>query len=250
MLGRIYFISDVHLGVLDGRRSPEDQQDALISFFRHLETDDQLFIVGDLFDFWFEYRSSIPTTGARVIFDLYALRQRGVQVTILPGNHDVWLGSYLRDQVGLEIQTNPLELEVQEKKLFITHGDEFGAGWRFRLSRAVLKNRFCIWLFHLLHPDLGVLLGRWTSQLSDAQSSATPEDDRSVYLEAAAELIYAGHDIVVCGHYHNGVNCEVVGGRLIVLGNWIRSDTYAVMEDGDIQLMKWLGKRGEPFDFE
>lgn len=250
MLGRIYFISDVHLGVLDGRRSPEDHQDVLISFFRHLETNDQLLIVGDLFDFWFEYRSSIPTTGARVIFELYALGQRGVQVTILPGNHDVWLGSYLRDQVGLEIQTNPLELEAQGKKLFITHGDEFGADWRFRFSRAVLKSRLCIWLFHLLHPDLGVVLGRWTSQLSDAQSSATPEDDRSVYVEAATELIYAGHDIVVCGHYHNGVNREVEGGRLIVLGNWIRSDTYAIMEDGDIKLMKWIGQRGEPFDPE
>jgi UDP-2,3-diacylglucosamine hydrolase len=248
MAGRIYFISDVHLGVPNGRRSAEDHQDALVSFLRHLETDDQLFIVGDLFDFWFEYRSSIPTTGARVVFELYALGQKGISVTILPGNHDIWLGSYLRNQVGLDIQSNPLSIEVQGKKIYITHGDEFGADWKFRLSRAILKSRLCIWLFRLLHPDLGVALGKWTSHASDTQSSATPADDRRVYIEAAERLIHAGHDIVLCGHYHRGVDQEIMDGRLIVLGNWVRSDTYAILEGGDIRLMKWMGDRGEPFE--
>jgi len=245
MAERVYFISDVHLGVPNEKRTEEAHQDALIAFLRHIEPGDQLFIVGDLFDFWFEYRSSVPTTGARVIFELYALGQRGVQVVIMPGNHDIWLGSYLRDQVGLDVQSNPLEMELQGKKLYITHGDEFGADWKFRVSRAILKNRFCISLFRLLHPDLGVALGRRTSQVSDAQSQATPSSDQKVYVTAAEKLIRAGHDFVLCGHYHTAVDREILDGRLIVLGNWLRSDTYAVMENGDVRLMKWAGDRGE-----
>ena len=250
MADRVYFISDVHLGVSNEKRTEDAHQDALIAFLRHFEAGDRLFIVGDLFDFWFEYRSSVPTTGARVIFELYVLGQRGIQVVIMPGNHDIWLGSYLREQVGLDVQSNPLEIELQGKKLTITHGDEFGADWKFWISRAILKSRLCIWLFGLLHPDLGVALGRRTSQVSDAQSRATPSSDRKVYETAAEKLIQAGHDIVLCGHFHSPVDLVIMDGRLIVLGNWLGSDTYAVMENGDVRLMRWVVDHGEPFDSE
>lgn len=246
MAGRVYFMSDAHLGVPNERRSAEDHQDALISFLRHVgDTGHELYIVGDLFDFWFEYRSSIPTTGARVIFELYALVQRGVRVVILPGNHDVWLGSYLSDQVGLEVRSNPTEIVLDGKKVYVTHGDEFGSEWQFTVSRAILQSPLCIRLFRLLHPDLGIALGRWTSHLSDERARLTARDDRRVYETAAEKLIQEGQDIVVCGHYHTAVDLEIYDGRLIVLGNWLRSDTYAVMENGDIRLMRWMGDRGE-----
>lgn len=249
MADRVYFMSDAHLGVPNERRSAEDHQDALISFLRHVgDTGRELYIVGDLFDFWFEYRSSIPTTGARVLFELYALVQRGVRVVILPGNHDIWLGSYLSDQVGLEVRSNPIEIGLDGKKLFVTHGDEFNADLGFSISRMILKNSLCIRLFRLLHPDLGVALGRWTSHLSDERARLVARDDRRVYETAAEKLIREGHDIVVCGHYHKAIDLKIRDGRLIVLGNWIRSDTYAVMENGDIRLMRWMGDRGEPVE--
>lgn len=248
-MSRTYFISDVHLGVPNGRRDPAAHQDALISFLRHVgETGDRLYIVGDLFDFWFEYRSSVPSTGARVVFELYALRQRGVDVVILPGNHDIWLGDYLRNEVGLDVRDNPIEVEIDGKRLYVTHGDEFNADWQFDLSRAILKSPLAIRLFRLLHPDLGVALGRWTSQFSDARARATPRDDRGVYEQAASDLILNGHDVVICGHFHNGIDKQILAGRLIVLGNWLRSDTYAEMADGEIRLMRWLGDRGEPVE--
>lgn len=245
MSDRIYFISDVHLGIPHGRRSPGEHQDALIPFLRHIERGDRLFIVGDLFDFWFEYRSSIPRTGARVIFELYAMVQRGVRVSILPGNHDIWLGSYLSDEVGLEILENPVEMDLQGKRMHVTHGDEFNADWQFRVSRAILKSPLCIRLFRLLHPDLGVVLGRLTSGASDARARHTPREDRQVYQRAAERLIMSGVDIVVSGHYHKVIDRDVLSGRLLVLGNWLRSDTYGLMENGEIRLMRWLGDRGE-----
>ena len=247
MSERVYFISDVHLGVPDGKRNAEQHQDVLIGFLRHVgETGGKLFVVGDLFDFWFEYRSSIPTTGARVIFELYALVQQGVEVVILPGNHDIWLGDYLRNQVGLEVCDNPLEIELQGRRFHITHGDEFGADWKFTLSRAILKSRLCIWLFRLLHPDLGIRLGRMTSGVSDARARITPRNDRRIYEKVAEKLIQDGNDVVVCGHYHHGIDMDIYGGKLIVLGNWLRSDTYAELENGEIRLMRWLGDHGEP----
>ena len=247
MSERVYFISDVHLGVPNGRRKPDVHQDALISFLRHIDSNDQLFIVGDLFDFWFEYRSSVPTIGARVIFELYGLVQRGVQVSILPGNHDIWLGSYLSDEVGLKILENPVEVELQGKRLHITHGDEFNSTLQFAVSRAILRNPVCIRLFRLIHPDLGVALGRMMSSGSDARAKVVPRNDRGIYEIAAERLIRAGNDIVVCGHYHKGIELDVCGGRLIVLGNWIRSDTFGVMENGKIRLMQWTGSEDEPF---
>ena len=246
MRDRVFFMSDAHLGIPNAARSAKEHQDALISFLRHVgDTGRELYIVGDLFDFWFEYRSSIPTTGSRVIFELYALVQRGIRVVILPGNHDIWLGSYLSDQVGLDVQSNPITFELDGQRLYVTHGDEFDADLGFSISRAILKSPLCIRLFGLLHPDLGVALGRWTSQLSDERARLIARDDRSVYESAAESLIREGYDIVVCGHYHKAVDMEIHKGRLIVLGNWIRSDTYAVMEKGDIRLMRWMGERGE-----
>ena len=101
-------------------------------------------------------------------------------------------------------------------------------------------------MFRLLHPDLGVAFGRWTSHLSDERARLVARDDRRVYETAAEKLIREGQDIVVCGHYHRAIDLKIRDGRLIVLGNWIRSDTYAVMENGDIRLMRWMGDRGEP----
>jgi len=242
---RIYFISDVHLGVPHGKRTPDEHQDALISFLRHIEADSSLYIVGDLFDFWFEYRSSVPTSGARVVFELYGLVQRGIPVSILPGNHDIWLGRYLSNEVGLELLPSPTDLTLHGKRVHLTHGDEFNPSLSFTVSRAILKSPLCIRLFRLLHPDIGVWLGRLTSGASDAKARVHPRDDRRVYESAADRLIQNGTDIVVCGHYHHGIELDIYDGKLIVLGNWLRSDTYGLMEDGEIRLMRWKGDRGE-----
>ena len=246
MPDRAYFISDVHLGVPDGPRDPEAHQDALISFLQHIESGSRLYIVGDLFDFWFEYKSSVPTTGARVIFELYALVKRGIHVSILPGNHDIWLGSYLRDSVGLEILNSPSEVELQGKRVYLMHGDELKDKPTYKFARAVLENPLSIRLFRLLHPDLGVWLGRLTSRGSDGKARVIPRDDRQIYEVAAERLISEGQDVVVFGHYHKGIELEILDGRLVVLGNWVRDDTYGIMEAGVMRLMQWKGDHGEP----
>ncbi len=243
---RIYFTSDVHLGIRNIRRSQHEQEETFIAFLRAIRDDaETLYIVGDLFEFWFEYRTVVPIRGARILFELYALTQAGVRVICLPGNHDIWLGPYLADQVGLQLADGPITVTHQGLTFYIAHGDEFRTDWKFRISRAILKNPTCIALFRLLHPDLGALLARATSRISAYRSFTHPVSSRDILLPGAKEKIAQGIDIVLCGHYHRPLRQPLDTGALIILGDWISNDTYAVLENGAIELKKWQQKENQ-----
>ncbi len=268
-LNRIYFISDVHIGAPGTGHSTREREDVLIDFLRSIRHDARaLYIVGDLFDFWFEYRTTIPSSGARVLFELYNLVEAGVRVIYLPGNHDLWPGEYFSGQLGVELPGGPITVTHQGLKIHIAHGDEIRTDWRFRLSRGVLKNRFCVGLFRLLHPDLGAILARSTSRLSEFRIRRRGSGNRDILYKAAGKKIAEGIDIVIHGHYHFFLHARVGGsdgdqsgpkgcpgnptdrpaergGELVVLGDWIQQCTYAVLENGKIRLKKWE-KRGSP----
>ena len=234
----IYFISDIHLGEPFPRRDPREKEEALISFLHHARSHaETLYIVGDLFDFWFEYKESIPKTGARVVFELYAAVQDGLRIVCLPGNHDIWIGDYLSREVGLELPGGPVEIEAQGRHG--AHGDDFRQDLPFRLSRSILKSALCIRLFSWLHPDLGVRLGQWASHLSEARAQHTHAHNQQVFTEAASRLLAGRPDTVVFGHYHTPLVEPLNDGTLIVLGDWVKEDTYAVLEEGVFRLMRW-----------
>ncbi|MCZ6635791.1 MAG: UDP-2,3-diacylglucosamine diphosphatase [bacterium] len=241
---KVYFISDAHLGAPRLKRNRREQEDSLIGFLRSIrDTAEVLYIVGDLFDFWFEYGSVVPKHGARVLFELYFLVQSGMRVVYLPGNHDVWPGPYMAEEVGLELTGGPVEVEHQGKRLYLAHGDEFRRDWKYRMSRAVIKNRFCIWLFRWLHPEVGVFFAQSTSHYSEERSKKNwnKKTNKQIYIQGARKKIEAGVDIVICGHYHRALVEQVGDGILVVLGDWIRRDTYAVLENGGIALKEWEG---------
>lgn len=240
---RVYFIGDVHLGIRDAPRSGAEQERALTAFLRAIRDDaETLYIVGDLFEFWFEYRTVVPTLGARVLFELYALVQAGVRVVCLPGNHDIWLGPYLAEQVGLKLPGGPITVTHQGLTLHIAHGDEFRTDWKFRISRAVLKNKICIALFRLLHPDVGACLACLVSRISASFILSRSVSSPDICLSAAKAKIAEGVDIVLCGHYHRPLLKTLDGGTLVVLGDWVSADVYAVLENGKIELKKWEWK--------
>ena len=246
MRNKIYFISDVHLGAPNPERSHREQEDVLIGFLRAIREDAEvLYIVGDLFDFWFEYRSVITATGARVIFELYALVQAGVRVVYLPGNHDLWPGSYFSDQVGMELPGDPVTATHQGKRLFLTHGDSFRMDWKFRLSRGVLKSPWSIRLFRLLHPDLGARLAEWTTRWSEYRASQKKNANKQMFRKGVLARVPTDYDYVVCGHYHRLQNRPLDAGQLIILGDWLRLDSYGVMADGEIVLKRWHADTGE-----
>jgi len=214
----------------------------LISFLRFIQKEAAvLYIVGDLFDFWFEYRSAVPSQSARVIFELYQLVQSGVRVVYVPGNHDLWPGRYFSEQVGVDLPDDPVDVTHQGKRLYLTHGDAFRDDWKFRLSRGILKHPICIGLFRLLHPDLGAWLARCTSRWSERRARQRPDTNDQLFLGAAEAKIANGFDYVICGHYHRN-RVETIGdGKLILLGDWVQHDGYAVMIDGEIEIKSWGG---------
>lgn len=241
---KIYFISDAHFGSPKARRSDKNKEDALISFLHAIKTDaEALYILGDLFDFWFEYRSVIPTTAARIICELYALVQSGVRVIYIPGNHDLWPGRYFSDQLGFELPGDPITVTHQGKTLYLTHGDAFRSDWKFKLSRGVLKNPLSIALFRLLHPDFGAWLAKWTTRYSEYRVHKGDLDkaktQSKIYIDGAKKVIHQGVDIVICGHYHRLTVEPIENGQLVILGDWMRYDSYAVLENGSISLHQW-----------
>ena len=216
----------------------------MITFLRAIQSDaEALYIVGDLFDFWFEYQSVISSTSARVICELYALVQSGVRVIYIPGNHDLWPGHYFSDQLGIELPGDPVTVTHQNKKIHITHGDSFRTDWKFKLSRYILKHPVSVALFRLLHPDLGHWLAQMTSNCSELKVKIDKieaiQHANDVYVAGAEKIINDGFDIVICGHYHHLRKVAIQKGTLVILGDWMRYDSYAVLENGNISIHQW-----------
>ncbi len=240
MRNRVYFISDVHIG-WGPEREARERQDRLIGFLRAIREDaEALYIVGDLFDFWFEYRSVVPSAGMRVLFELHGLVEAGIPVACVPGNHDLWLGPFLSKEVGVAILPNRSVVRRQGLRICLDHGDDLLGGVRYRLMKRVLRNPACVALFRLLHPDLGVLLARMASNrptLGTALGSHTVE----VYAREAHRRFGGEADVVVFGHLHRPVLRRDERGTLVVLGDWIKHFTYAVLEGGAVEIKKWEG---------
>ena len=189
-----------------------------------------------------------------------------MRVIYLPGNHDLWPGEYFSEQLGVELPGGPITVTHQGLRIHIAHGDEIRTDWRFRLSRGILKNRYCMGLFRLLHPDLGATLARYTSRLSEFRIRTRGSGNRDILYRAARVKIAHGVDVVIHGHYHFSLHARVGGsdddptgpkkgtgeraddpaersGELVVLGDWIQKYTYAVLENGSIRLEKWEKRR-------
>lgn len=237
MEGPVYFISDAHLGIEDyaaeaGRRA------RLLAFLRSLRGKArQLYIVGDLFDFWFEYRTVVPRQHYTVLHALSSLVESGVRVTYLGGNHDFWLGTFLKEQVGVETADGPLTVTHQGRKLYIAHGHGLiSRDLGYRLFSKITRSALCIRLFQMIHPDCGFRIGRLVSRLSRRHGAPTAWDPREAYRDLAFSLLDQGYDAVVFGHTHRPT-LQHRGDKVYVnLGDWLRHDTYGVLRDGTMTL--------------
>jgi UDP-2,3-diacylglucosamine hydrolase len=242
---RIVFFADAHLDL-----SPEGEHRAerVASFLRSIRGQvSHIYIVGDHFDYWFEYRHVVPSTAPRVVFELYNLAQSGVAITMFAGNHDYWLGPYIRNSVGINIITDHAAVEHQGVKLYIHHGDGlYPHDYGYRLLKKVLRNPVSIFLYRLLHPELAAWIAAKTSKTSRAYL-APPVDDTELptrlFREIADSRLAEGYDAVVYGHSHIPLMERRPGGTLVLLGDWITHMTYVVLENGLFTMHAW--KKGE-----
>ncbi|MER3523287.1 MAG: UDP-2,3-diacylglucosamine diphosphatase [Ignavibacteria bacterium] len=235
-----YFISDVHLG-LGSRDEEKAKENRLLAFFRAIAPSTEvLFIVGDLFDFWFEYKTVIPKGFHRTLAMLQEFTDASKPIHYLAGNHDFWMNNYFADELGMTLHFEPFEVSLQGKRIFLHHGDGLAQNdLGYRLIKPILRHPFNIQLYRWLHPDIGVRLARGSSRTSRAYTSAKDYGEEEGMLREAERHIRRGCDIVVMGHRHKPSMVPIEPGVYINLGDWITHHTYAELSNGAIALKTW-----------
>ncbi len=220
---RVVFLSDVHLG-LGSAADNRIREDALIALLRGLPGNTaHLFIVGDLFDYWFDYRHVVPRKHVRTLAALAELLDNHVPITYLMGNHDFGHHTYFKEELGIEVERGDLDVMIADKRFYISHGDGKAANDKgYLLLRAVLRNRMAQRMYRWLHPDLGIGLASRTSHGSRAYTDARDYglDGLKHFAEAR---IAEGYDVVVMGHRHRATVVHIQQGLYINLGDWLGS---------------------------
>jgi len=237
MRDKVFFFSDAHLGC--GTPSEEKhKEERLISFLQKLAKEaSHLYIVGDLFDFWFEYRHLIPKNFQRIINQLGRLRDAGVRIDYLCGNHDFWLGDFLPAQMGIRVHRESLKVDHQGKRFFLCHGDGLAkSDWGYRILKKILRSKVNIWLYRQLPPDFSIPFAKFVSGSSRNYTSGRETKFLEEYKQFAEEKIKSGFDIVILGHTHQPQIEKIENGTYVNLGDWFKNFSYAVLEKGEIRL--------------
>lgn len=234
---RLLFVSDAHLGAPAG---PPDRETRFVDFLERMGGSiDGLMIVGDLFDFWFEYRHAIPKGHFRALAAIAAIRARGIPVLIFGGNHDFWAGAHLRGEVGIETVDEPVSFTIQGRRVFVAHGDGLGGGDHgYKLLKRVLRSRACIALYRSIHPDIGIPFAYRLSSVSRRHTEPKDILLPKLVRDIAAPRLREGHDAVVMGHVHEPTHVRLSGGDYLILGDWIENFTYAILEEGRFTLFR------------
>jgi UDP-2,3-diacylglucosamine hydrolase len=233
----VYFFSDVHLG--EGRPDIDEKKLAkLYSLFKLVAADgEKLFILGDLFDFWFEYKHAVPKAHLQVIFRLAALVESGVEVHYITGNHDFWLGDYLNREAGLAIHRDDLEIREQGRRIYLTHGDGLSpSDGGYRILKRILRNRINIWLYRKIPVDWGIPLARYVAAKSRSHTSGRALKFLQDYEDFARNKLSEGFDAVIIGHLHKPIKREFDPGIYLNTGDFIEHFSYVKLNEGKFNL--------------
>lgn len=223
----IYFTSDVHLGLKGS--NPQEREDRFVNWLKSISwtSEDKLFLLGDIWDFWYEYKDVIPKEGIRVLAELINIMDAGSQVYFFPGNHDIWTFHFF-EKLGIHVIHNqPVVMELDGRKVMMGHGDGVGgAKWSYKLMLAIFHSRFCQFLFSLLHPRLAFSIAtRWSksNRYTHKPYEWKGESER-IYKYAASQD--PSIELFIFGHYHCAVDETLpIGARLIILKDWLEGGT-------------------------
>ena len=243
---KVYFLSDFHLGAPNAVESRK-REDRLVRFLQDARKDaGVIFIIGDIFDFWFEYKTVVPKGFVRILGTLAQMADEGIQLHIFTGNHDLWMQDYLSKELNATLYFEPQQFTIQNKQFLIGHGDGLGPGDNgYKRLKKIFTNPICQWLFRWLHPDAGIQLANYFSRKSRAKTGNTDElflgEDKEwlvLYTKEKAKTMAV--DYFIFGHRHYAIDLRLnEKSRYINLGDWIRLNTYAVFDGKDVQLLTW-----------
>lgn len=240
--GPIYFVSDVHLGaeIETHDISPRTREDWLLELLAEVPgRAAALFVLGDLFDFWFEYRHAIPKGTFRIARALANAVDSGIPVVFLGGNHDFWVGSYLAEEVGLRMYLEPIEVRLHGRRIRLAHGDGLGPGdGGYKVLKRVLRNPLAIAGYRSLHPDLGIPLGWTVSSTSRKHTKVREVLLGKILRDVALPTLRGDVEAMVMGHVHEPAHFRSGGREFLIIGDWIEKFTHVRMIDGQFELYR------------
>lgn len=243
---KIYFFSDVHLGAPNAKASIQREK-KLVSFLESVKKDaHEIFIVGDLFDFWHEYRHVVPKGYVRVLGKLAELTDSDIKVHFFVGNHDMWMKTYFQEELNVPVYFEPRSFSYGSTKFYIGHGDGLGPGDHgYKFMKKIFRNPVCQWLFGMLPPAIGIGLANFLSR----KSRESVEEHEQIFLGPDAEwlMIYSKeilehehYDYMIYGHRHVPIIHPLNGKSTYVnLGDWVRHFSYAVW-DGKTMALEYF----------
>jgi len=248
MSKKIYFISDFHLGAPDKIKSLEREK-RVVRWLDKVKSDvSEIYLMGDIFDFWFEYKHAVPRGYVRLLGKLAELSDSGIVLHYFTGNHDMWVFDYLPEEIGVKIYREPITRTINNKKFYIGHGDGLGPGDHgYKFIKKVFANKACQWLFARLHPNFGIPLARYFSRKSRIATGTTDEkylgEEKEWLVVYCKDVLKNEHfDYLIFGHRHLPLDLKLgENSRYVNLGEWINYNTYAVFDGSNLSLEKFEG---------
>jgi UDP-2,3-diacylglucosamine hydrolase len=238
---KIYFASDFHFGVPDHALSRE-REDLVVSWLEEIRKDAaEIYLIGDVFDFWFEYSAVIPKGFIRFQGKLAELADSGIKITLFKGNHDMWMFDYFVKELGIQVISDELILERNGKKFYLHHGDGLGPGdAKYKILKKIFRSTFCQWLFARIHPNFGVRIAKkWSkySRLQNNQKEEFQDLSKEWLVSHCKELLLKEHyDFLIFGHRHLPLDVQLGNSRYINLGEWMNFNSYAVFDGENLEL--------------
>lgn len=241
---KIFFLSDAHLGY-PGWEESIDREKKLVDFLDLISHEAKaIYLLGDIFDFWYEYSYVVPKGYARLLGKLAEICDRGIAVHFFTGNHDIWAYSYLEEEIGLRVHRNAMITEIGNKRFFLSHGDGTDhTDRKFLFLKKLFTNRSLQWLFSRLHPNFAFRLARgWSrrSRIIHGSEDFRGEDEPMVVF-SRENLLGEDLDFIIFGHRHCPVDYPLNNRtRMVILGDWITHFTYGVYDGEKFELKKYL----------
>jgi UDP-2,3-diacylglucosamine hydrolase len=238
---KLYFASDFHLGTPTYAASRQ-REDKIIRWLDMIKNDAaEIFLIGDTFDFWFEYSAVVPKGYVRFLGKLAQLTDAGIKVYLFKGNHDMWMFDYLKQEIGVTIISNELIIERNGKKFYLHHGDGLGPGdTKYKFLKKIFRSNLCQWLFARIHPNLGIgIAGAWSRKsrrVGDRTDHLRFYQHEWLVTYSKDVLKKTYYDYLIFGHRHLPIDTALGTSRYINLGEWLHACTFAVFDGKSLEL--------------
>ncbi|GAA4782862.1 UDP-2,3-diacylglucosamine diphosphatase [Olivibacter ginsenosidimutans] len=239
---KIYFASDFHLGVPTYEKSRE-RESRIVRWLDTIKEDAaEIYLMGDIFDFWFEYATAVPKGFVRFLGKLAELADAGIKLILFKGNHDMWMFGYLQQELGATIIADELIITRGAKRFYLHHGDGLGPGdAKYKFLKKFFRSKFCQWLFARVHPNLGIGLAlKWSrnSRIANGKKEWRKDAEQEWLVVYSKEQLAKEHfDYFIFGHRHLPLDIDLGhGSRYINLGEWVNYNSYAVFDGNRLEL--------------